>query len=786
MGLFSRKVTTTVSSSVYNLAGDDESLRPEFLKMVVLGHVLGERRSSIGNSITQAIQNGNGVRQRRFYRWCRDNYVYGLPNATLDNSQKVASTDVIAGMAALLSLNTNQELVVSSALIDDAELDYWAEDYMRVHRSDLTEDDWVADFDPLSSEIVFSIADEDELRVPGPADMLWGFNVRGRRILYLSYYVLTQDLETLDVAQSDIEMFTYRMGSGNASFDTINTAQIALDSFFPVVPLRLNNVSIRHGGYEAHFENIAKAYSKLTGSSFDELLDSVEANESLGDIDYCFMVQGVSLNSQDKASMAYLYAFFQDMMAKQSTNAQDYANFQTQIEAQLRSVIELERWQNANNANNSGSHLSFFGTPPPITQVQPVVLPSTNELRVHSNALSEFDYRIRWRYVNETQHVGNGKAYDGNQTRGLMPVGSHWVTVGPSTSYTTRELQRYNNTIDRFDNTQMVTVTHNDSRVYIFKQHSAYAYSRIEVVGLQHRNFIYQGHKVDILAADALADPDPSGFLIPLHYPTLKSIGLLKGTDLSSTSSYLVFNSYLVTKQKWYQTGIFKIILVIASIAIAVVSGGASLGATTGLLGTNAAVGAAIGITGTSAAALTAAAVAGAAVNAIAGMILSQLITKASVAIFGEKFGAIIGTLVSFVAFTYGIQYAETGNFDVDWSSLMRAENIIKITNSMSSAYAQWLNVDTNEIYANMAKLEEEYVDDMAEVAKMADEILGMTSGLIDPMMFTDTETDEHLGESSSTFINRTLLTGSDIAELTHVMIERMPEITLELPSALR
>ena len=179
-------------------------------------------------------------------------------------------------------------------------------------------------------------------------------------------------------------------------------------------------------------------------------------------------------------------------------------------------------------------------------------------------------------------------------------------------------------------------------------------------------------------------------------------------------------------------------------------------------------------------------AIAGAVVNAIAGMIVSQLITKASVAIFGEKFGAIIGTIASFVAFQYGTQYASTGNFDVDWSALMRSENLIRLTSTVSSAYTQWLNVDTMDIYANMGTLEEEYVDEMAEIAKMSDEILGMTSGLIDPMMFTDTETDEHLGESRSTFLNRTLLTGSDIAELTHVLIERFSDISLELPAAVR
>jgi hypothetical protein len=57
-----------------------------------------------------------------------------------------------------------------------------------------------------------------------------------------------------------------------------------------------------------------------------------------------------------------------------------------------------------------------------------------------------------------------------------------------------------------------------------------------------------------------------------------------------------------------------------------------------------------------------------------------------------------------------------------------------------------------------------------------------MTSGEINPMMLTDAT--EYFGETSETFLSRTLMTGSDIAELTRAMVENFAEISLELPKA--
>ena len=112
----------------------------------------------------------------------------------------------------------------------------------------------------------------------------------------------------------------------------------------------------------------------------------------------------------------------------------------------------------------------------------------------------------------------------------------------------------------------------------------------------------------------------------------------------------------------------------------------------------------------------------------------------------------------------------------------MQAQNIQSITNSVSNAYTKWLQVDTNMMMTELTNVQENYSEEMEKISEMTDELLGMTDGVIDPMMFTDAS--EYFGESQDAFLSRTLLTGDDIVELTHAMIDNFTEISLELPKA--
>jgi hypothetical protein len=112
---------------------------------------------------------------------------------------------------------------------------------------------------------------------------------------------------------------------------------------------------------------------------------------------------------------------------------------------------------------------------------------------------------------------------------------------------------------------------------------------------------------------------------------------------------------------------------------------------------------------------------------------------------------------------------------------MLRAENLMKITNSVTGAYTAWIQGDTKGIYEDIAGLEGDYKDRFDAIEDATKEMLGSTPSLIDPMMLTDVLSQ--FSETSDEFVTRTTLTGDEIAELSQIMIYEFAQISLELPS---
>lgn len=775
MGLFSSEIKTTVASVVYNLAGD-EDLRPDFLKSTIVGATLSNSEQSIGEILSHSLLNGPGQKQRSLYRWAKTNYALGLPTAVIDAAVSVDTAVVTAGLTSALTLAAGQSLKVYSAIVDDADVDYWAEDWIRLNLSvDVVEDQWSADYDHTADEITIDVADVGQYAVPAPADLIWGMDRDGHKVLFVLYAILTETKN--GVTESSPILYTYRMGAGNVSFDTLQSAATPMAEFFPVMPLRINNLSIRDDSLEDEYEAVKKAFRKLTSKNVDTILDELEDQEEIGQVDFAFLVQGVSANSKENEARGYLYQFFEGLIAGQTYTLDDFHTFRTEyVTARNQSVVDWNSWQRGNDLHdedpdNQALYHPTSYTEPPTVPLLAWTAPTVQELQVHSPDIPNFDFRIRWVAIGETQHVGNGKTFDGDTSRGMMTKGDFWFHVLPDIKLIDIVAMEGRGEGDYH------TTTRTYNRVYMFHQHSLYQYSRLEIIGAEHRNYVYIGHAVSIPLSTAIEDDEESGFLLPLHYPSLRSLGLMKGTQLSSSTSHLVLNMYDQQKVKWYQKSIFKVILAIATVILTVVFPPAGTAAG-GILGTNIAVGAFLG-----ASAATAAIVGGIA-NALAAMIVTSLIQQFSTKIFGDKLGAIIGSIIAFVSLTYAGNFAATGTFNVDWGSMMRIENLTKITNSVSNAYSQWLNADTMEIYASIDGLEAQYQEQFDEIQDLSKEILGMTAPVIDPIMFTDAA--EYFGESSESFLTRTLLTGSDLAELSQALITNFADISLELPRPVR
>ena len=720
MGLFSSKTIVSVASSVYNLAGDRDD-RPNYAAMSVIGTVLDPkgRKKFVGRELVQAHLRGPSIKQRQFSRWALENFPIGVPTAEIVGGKNINTFD----FKPYLGSDLEAVVTVNSQALEGADFFVWAEKHILETRPADIGTDWLADYDRASGALVIQYADFSTESVPVPT-----FD-SDERYIYVRYTEAVEVVvpppdplpdppppeETETVTTSKI--FIYQIGSGTVELDVLDETAGSLAEFMPFIPLRLDNKAIDDPTYDEIFGDCAKAYKKLTGKPIEDILTQIADNENIGDVDHCYLQFGVPLNTMDNDSRLYLYEFFKMLTAYQQWSELDYT-----------------AWQTGKNA----SGLEGF-------------TPVTNQIRLKSNAevTASYDIRLNWITISESIQPGLGKP--------TAKVGDCWFgEITEEEFYDPGTTNR-----NSFDNT------------YIYHQTSQTSFRRLTLRGLLFQNFIYGGNAVSIRPQEALDDPEENGFTIPIHYPTLRKVSLKSSTQMAVGNTLLVFNSYQVTKQKWYQRGFFRILLMIA---IAVIGAFVFPGAI-GLLGSNLAVGTTLGFSGTSAL------IAGAVVNALAAVALTTVIQMGSTALFGEKLGAIIGAIATFIAFQSIMQFQTTGSWNIDWGQMMRVDNLMKMTDSVAGAVRGLAQAEIGDIREEFAGLTEWYGSETDKIENLTRELLGYSGVTINPLMLTEImETPFPRAESMDSFLQRTMLNGSDIAEVSFSMIEDFADISLQLP----
>ncbi len=550
-------------------------------------------------------------------------------------------------------------------------------------------------------------------------------------------------------------MLIYRLGSGQ--WPEIDALESRIEDqepeFFPVLPIRLWNKNVDHPNFESQWKTWKKAYKKMTGSKLEDLLQTVSDNPNLGDVDHCFMLHGVAMNTQEKEGQRYIYEFLRKLATTQAATMADVNTWITQINQYNIAKNGLIAWQ----AGQAGPGMLFGGLRP---YVVPLKMPSVSTLRIATKNLSQFDHRISWITIDEEIFAGLGKAG--------AKKGDFWFEAMSDIVVPVTGVQlggfltqgRENRTVNRFR--------------MVWQDEDAF-WRRLTVVGLVHENRVYEKRSVDITAKEALADPEESGFIFPLHEPTLRLLPLAQRTQLAVSNRYLIFNSYEVVKVRWYQKGVFKIIAsILIAIAVAIVFPAAG-----GILGSNLSLGTSMGLAGTGAL------IAGAAVNAVAGFLVTTVVGNAAVEVFGEELGVILAGIITQLAFSYvaaGISGQPAGF--VDWGKMMQAENLLQLTKIGAQVFSGYVNAERSELQDVVNRIGEDTAEQIEEIEKRRKELLGSGSNVLDPLLSLDNEeplTDPF--ETREIFLQRTLLTGSDIVDLSLSMIGLYPSMTTEIPS---
>lgn len=504
----------------------------------------------------------------------------------------------------------------------------------------------------------------------------------------------------VDVTLSEKVSRKYVLGTGAwPTLDSLWESQSNIEqTYFPSIPFRVDNKdAFDEKDYNSVEQKNRRKLVSLMGMDAIALRDQINDNADIKDIDYAFLVAGANMNTESQAEMDYLFRFWELCEGRQTAVESDIVN-----------------WRGIPAANRGK--------------------PKTNSLVIEDPESKDGAYKvtIEWDYVKKVLVTGVVAAN--------AKVGQMAMAAG---STVTEDIGRTSNR-SRVDNTI----------VSIRRQINETQYEELQISGAVHKNSVYKGKVVETLAKDARADAEEhEGFIIPLHMAIFNNMPLIKRTQLAQECIYLVFNCYVKTKKKWYQSGIFRWIAAIVGIIVIIATWGTG---TPGVIAAWAATyGATLGLV-----------IYIAATFAI-GYMSAYLVGKwagAFEAVFGKKWAAVVMATLQLVI---GVITSGSGLTSGQW--LQNAVRIIDIATSLFSAYVKGaMTVRAGEYDAFMDRIKE----DQKLLDQLSSEFFGdgdMVS--IDYLL----ELQKTLREDSpTTFLSRTLMVGSDVVDITLGQISEM------------
>lgn len=563
-----------------------------------------------------------------------------------------------------------------------------------------------------------------------------------------------------------VRIFIYEIGTGNVALDALQSEVDpgGVPEYYPFIPVRLNNKSMLHVDYATLYAESKKAYKRATkGQSLEDLIIEIEDNPDIGDIDYSYVQWGVSVNVVEPACRRYMYEFFHNLIPHQNTSSADITALKADVASYSLKIVALQAWATAQDNPSD----PLYGTPkPPTPQVSDPEM-TTVRLQSDHTSLNGFDNRYTWVTIEENNYSGLGKPD--------AVGGDIWFEAGEVFTWTVQS-----GIYDRDGNSTISNASKTLKQTYMYKQTSVNTYSRLTIWGMVHNNYIYGGNTVTTTLQDGIDDLSASVFIIPLHAPTVKSLGIKDFTQMSTANTWVVFNSYKIVKKKWYQSFFGMLLAIIAIVVIAAIIAPGAIGGASGAFGTNASVGAAFGLSG------TAAVVAGAVTNALAAIVIAQAISVASTTVFGEKWGSIIGAIISF-AVSFGIA---NGFNNLSLSNMVNPQTLLKFSSALANGYTGFVQSNISDINAEMIINQEGYdkaKDDLEELMRS----MGFINDLaFNPLALTDSVKGNgssglqgsYTPESLDEFINRTTMTGGDIVDFTLSMVTDYAELQQTLP----
>lgn len=310
-----------------------------------------------------------------------------------------------------------------------------------------------------------------------------------------------------ELNDGEVKYFYYE--ATDPTYEVLQVTSTEKESqYFPVVPFIRDNVDLSVENIGDPLYDTSVRLCRKIGVNFKSVGESIQENPDVDQVDHAYMVIVAPIQSEHTATQEYLYNYFFHLAQIQVVNKGDY---------------------------DSWNSLDSFNT----------VLPPINKI-----------------VINETENDADG---EGNYH---VEVGFNYIevdtVVGTIGDVGTIERSTVINPRGETDDYAYET-----SYMIWRKQLTTTTYQELRVVGLKHVNHVYGSKHIDTTLEDSLSE-DNDDFNLPIHIGVLEGMTLLRQTDVMNDSIRLCFNSVEKVKLKWYQTSIFKAIVIIVAAVITV------------------------------------------------------------------------------------------------------------------------------------------------------------------------------------------------------------------------
>jgi hypothetical protein len=624
--------TIYVSSVIYQL-GEELDEIPDIIKATVIGS--GMRSEPRSPAIKKSVIDGKGIKMRQAYAYAAKSYYagmpYGIPKISTEREDDV--------VVALITEFMRTTYAPTPITILEANVES-TDDYNTVIRQYL-EDTYNYDFiaDKVLTTTLGIPADSTVNWVSMPIDDVLHDGELGYTFTFTKPDESTEDVtvwldEDLFAGKATIEYrllyvmsidggpnrsYSYKYGDGSASINLyLKSLTTPRRNTFPAIVLKKKNRWIDDNKFYTKLTvapdywrsqpawRTSRVYCNRMGINMKDLIKLVKESPDENKIDYVFVQPGTIISSPNLCAHEYHFNYFNRLRLTMPDNKPAFDEW--------RSKIVEGKTKRSNSTSCPAQYVHIYD-------------PETAD--------ATLNMKIAWRYM-EYQEVEGTIADKFTVECGAKDSLEIVVPLGRA-----RKKVQYEFT-----------------PVWFRKRLTDTTYAELKVVGLWHENYVYKGESVKSGIWDAFNDPDGdygTGFLIPLDWEILNTLSAREQLQLAQENTHIVFNCYKVVKEKWYQTGIFKVVLIIISVVVIIISWGAASPYVTALnstiYGSLTAVGIGVTVAAAVAAVITALIVVGV-------MVAVQLVAKAAGEWAAEHWGPVWGAIVQIavtIILTWGI-----------------------------------------------------------------------------------------------------------------------------------